>query len=192
MDHRIPPLNDTQDFNAYLRDTNGETGSVDPFQSPPRRYYEPTLTLMVRDPHWLFTYWEIPEGSAPGQLSLFQSDPFGRAQMIVDRLFVDDYGSYYMNVPRAGVHYVAELQWNGPNPGNLVSNLVRTPLSSPSAAEDENWLTLSKLHQWSYRGNFSGSSPGMWETRGEIWLAADHGGSPGMDRHNEGRKSDEE
>ncbi len=121
-------------------------------RSLPEYYGSNRLTLLPRDPYWLFAYWEVTPalvqslGELNGGLSRSR-----RVLRVRDRdrgVFRDievgnhTTGSWHIPVETAGNSYAAELGELLPD-GRfvtlLVSNTVRTPRDSISPVIDPRW-----------------------------------------------------
>ena len=84
----------------------------------PQEYGETRVSVLVRDPEWLFVFWEIASGArashglhpggeaSPLVLRLHDQSPGGR---VTDIPVNDLTSSWYVRVPVAGAAYVVEL-----------------------------------------------------------------------------------
>lgn len=127
----------------------------------PEAYGRLHVTLMVRDPRWLFAYWERTWPGPPFYLALYETNASGDRRHLLSRQSLSGNGSAYLPVPRGDRHYVAQLE---EAEGRLLatSNVVYTPPEGPSSIEDRLWLTLPALHRLAYGGWGEGSSPGLF------------------------------
>lgn len=146
----------------------------------PQRYNETVLTLMVRDPYWVYAYWSVSEYD---RLSVCRDHgpeawdacvKLLRVYDITDQ-GIDQHGdrmdigigdhatSWYINVPAANRVYCADIVIITPSGQELTlvrSNAVSTPRDGVSDALDEEWMVqteYSKLY-WMSAG-FGPSSP---------------------------------
>ena len=124
----------------------------------PERYDVDRLTLMVRDPHWLFCYWEL----RPALLAAARAEFPGPSWTVLRILHLDeaegvfdiwtiDIGgeaiSWYVNTGRPGARFRAELgltDADGRYRLLVASNTVRSPMDMPSARWDEEWVGVSR------------------------------------------------
>ncbi len=133
----------------------------------PSYYGDNKLVLMVRDPWWLFAYWElIPEEVSRRREEIPEEER--SASQFVMRVYdishidfdgsnahyyfdvVIPYGAerWYINVNAPGRSWVAEMGWLAPD-GKFYpvvrSNVVATPLDGPSWITDEEWAVPEEL-----------------------------------------------
>ncbi len=124
----------------------------------PKGYGLDRLTLMVRDPHWLYCYWELSpvvysearaEFSGPSW-TVLRVHLLDEADAIVDGW---EYGvgpdstSWYVNTARPGARFRAELglrDAGGQYRRLVASNTVAAPHDAPSERWDEEWVGLSR------------------------------------------------
>lgn len=187
------PLNDTADITRLLPE--GPVHATGP--RLPDRYRRPRLVLMVRDPHWLFAYWEWPaawektagaEASAddgPGRmlwLCVHETDAGGGALVPAEsRHRVGGAGRYYLRVAGMGRRYVVRLE-DERGSTLLTSNVVTTPRGCPAGEHEGAWLTREVLARW-LKGSGDATSPGIVteELSAHVqwsWLASGTGSSP--------------
>lgn len=117
----------------------------------PSKYGENRVTLLVRDPGWLYAYWEhigmpcVQDALYKSIVRLYMADGSGAYTRIVIDIPVEvEAGNWYVNVPSPNASYVAELG-HLYNDGTFLtlarSNIVFTPPASVSNVEDEEWAT---------------------------------------------------
>ncbi len=124
----------------------------------PERYDVDRLTLMVRDPHWLFCYWEL----RPALIAEARAEFPGPSWVVLRILHLDeaegvhdtwtiDIGSearsWYVNTGRPGGRFRAELgltDADGRYRLLVASNTVRAPMDTPSVRWDEEWVGVSR------------------------------------------------
>ncbi|MBN1586354.1 MAG: DUF4912 domain-containing protein [Candidatus Omnitrophica bacterium] len=136
------------------------------WESLPPRYGDHRIVLMVRDPWWLYTYWEVRPEEREQLVSkmLSQGDPPRSSVLrIYDVTGVNFTGSnanryfdlhvdesaenWYVDVGEPGRSFLVELGLLGVNGGfyPLVrSNRVSTPSFGPSDKVDEEWMCLEE------------------------------------------------
>lgn len=118
----------------------------------PEKYNETKIMMLLRDPAWAYTYWDIKEsdidavkvGAAEGTLLLRVYElraPEKQKSNINDffdiPLSMDD-NSWYINLPNQGVYYCVELILVSDEVEKPLccSNTVRSPLWEVGALED--------------------------------------------------------
>jgi hypothetical protein len=136
-----------------------------PFELP-SRYGETRIVALVRDPHWIFVYWEVREtskweGSRP-VLRLYEEG--GTYQQIEIN---DDADNWYIHTGKPNTTFWVELGRILPDGTYILiarSNLVTTPRDRVSEIVDEEWLLLAEQEKELYEKieALSGpSSPGL-------------------------------
>ncbi|MFA6549454.1 MAG: DUF4912 domain-containing protein, partial [Candidatus Margulisiibacteriota bacterium] len=115
----------------------------------PQGYGDNKAVLMVRDPYWLFTYWELRhKEKAEAQ------EKAGRGACECLRLYKNDVvcfdieiggmaNNWYVSVPEAGASYWIEIGFRSPDGRFFAvvrSNVVATPLDRMSDMIDEEWM----------------------------------------------------
>lgn len=169
--------------------TQASTGEISVEQrfTIPTSYGDDRIVLMVKDPWWLYAYWEIQprtERAVRGQLLphevsglqsiLRVSDVSGREfpEQPAHRSF--DVGlsglatNWYLQTNEPGREFIVEIGLLA-NTGRFLllarSNRVRTPRFGPSEAIDEAWMTTDEAY-WKLFGVSAGvgigSSPTAW------------------------------
>lgn len=174
------PQSDQQDA-ARLLPTH--PGVVDAPELP-EGYGRPCLTLMVKDPHSLFAYWELKPGESfpsyggPLWLSVYEIDEAqDHERSLAARHPVPPIGRYHLQVPHGGRSYVAQLE-NDVGQALLQSNVVSTPPGKPSDEAGAFWMGLGAFSHW-FRSEPGGpSSPGLEKSTATRWLTAGTGSSP--------------
>jgi hypothetical protein len=164
-----------------------ESPELDEDFTYPETYGENAITLMVRDPYWLFTYWEFaPELRAElagriGEETLLSSRLVLRVYDVtgVDPDHANEYRdidiapaarNWYINVMRVEREYCVDVGLITPDGEFVViarSNRVALPPVGPSDVIDEEWVTLESLeevYRRVERGPTSGS--GGWGSGG--------------------------
>lgn len=149
-DHPIPPGAGTP---------HHDTPSMEEFPIP-HRYGEDRMVLLVRDPWWLFSYWELTEsreregmrslesaGLTKDRLVLRVYDVTGASLAEPNSFFDIEIGSYadnwYIDVGSPDREWVAEVglrAHGGRFFALLTSNTVRTPAFGVSDLLDEEWM----------------------------------------------------
>ncbi|MCP4547740.1 MAG: DUF4912 domain-containing protein [bacterium] len=151
----------------------------------PEAYGENRITLMVRDPRWLFCYWEV----TPRLLATARAEFDGPSRKVlrVHMLDADDHvfdgweqgvsdraSNWYLQSNRPGTRFRIELGLtddSGRYIRLVISNTVVTPIDSPSEKWNEEWVGLSR-ETWEYLERasrpFPGSLAGMDFSRTEL------------------------
>ncbi|MGB4164021.1 MAG: DUF4912 domain-containing protein [Bacillota bacterium] len=184
--HKSPELDRQSPSSPTPAEFRGRTEITSPIpEDPPeyripQRYNETILTLMVRDPYWIYAYWSVSEQDKQrvcrdyGRDAWSKSIKLLRVYDVTDGVLGDirsrmDIGigdeatSWYINVPAANRTYCADITIITPTGRELVlarSGLVSTPRDRISDVTDEEWMVLSgfdKLY-WMSAG-FGPSSP---------------------------------
>lgn len=152
---------------------------------------------MVRDPWWVFAYWEIrPDDEARlrarigaaawdgGQSILRVYDVTGAApddlpaQGAQDIVLRDWANNWYIHVGRPNREWlvaVGRLTAEGVFHPLVCSNRVTTPRSGPSDVIDENWLSLEEDY-WKLFGVAGGCGIGKSSLEVQQWWARQHVG----------------
>lgn len=153
----------------------------------PETYGETTIVLMVRDPYWLYAYWELEAGVETELAARIGRETLRRSRVVLrvyDVTGVDpDHAvshhdidvapgtrNWYINVMRVERDYCVDLGVITPDGAFIVvarSNKVSLPPIGPSDVIDEKWVTveaLSDLYELPGGGPSSGS--GGWGAGG--------------------------
>lgn len=151
----------------------------------PWGYNESRITVMVRDPHWLHSYWELPEWKLDEMKSLMGHGVFSRSKRIIrvydvtgkkftglnaNRSFDIEVGgdsrNWYVNTGEPDRSYCIDLGYLTPEGKFYVaarSNIVTTPPDGMSDVIDEEWLTIDWERIYAMSGGF-----GIGRSSGEI------------------------
>ncbi|MFZ5642130.1 MAG: DUF4912 domain-containing protein [Bacillota bacterium] len=150
----------------------------DPVPELPHSYGVNRLVLMVRDPYWLYAYWEVTATKMDEITTLYGPDIWDSSRAVLrvyDVTGIDFNGNnaissfdcsldsaidqWYINVPSANRSYCVDLGRLLPN-GSFItilrSNLVTTPRDNLSDRLDEEWMWIEGLY---YRHQLGVSSP---------------------------------
>ncbi len=128
----------------------------------PQGYGQDKAVLMVRDPYWMYAYWEITS-SKIGSLKAQHGEQIVNASRLVLRLLdinggtaeapnniqtIDITGgtnNWYLQAPSSDCSYCVEIGFLTPDGRFLLiarSNAVHTPRAGVSDVYDEQWMTL--------------------------------------------------
>jgi hypothetical protein len=166
-----------------------ESTDLDEGYAYPETHGENAMALMVRDPYWLYAYWEFaPELRGElvariGEEALLRSRTVLRVYDVTGTEPENPVGHYdidvapearnwYINVPRVEREYCVDVGLIAPDGSFIViarSNRVSLPPVGPSDEVDEEWVTIDGLkefyvHHDVRRGPSSGS--GGWGSGG--------------------------
>ncbi|MDD5130208.1 MAG: DUF4912 domain-containing protein [Candidatus Omnitrophica bacterium] len=172
---------------SYAQNTYAPAAKV---QELPSFYDQDKLVLQVRDPRWLHSYWELRDKTIQGLKSKL-GDDFSRAKKVLrvydvtninfngsnaNRFFdiqINDFASsWYIDTDGPGRAWCVDLGLMLPD-GRFItilrSNVVQTPLDSPSWVTDEEWIIPDEMFARLYGMGFGlgKSSPvgGAWQER---------------------------
>lgn len=114
----------------------------------PEAYGVPRLILMVKDPHWIFAYWESPpQSEEPLWLWAYETDPRGEILRELSGLQVAPVDRCYLHVPEGGRYYRAAIR-DARGRTILTSNVIFTPPGRPSSLMDGDGLLYTLLEGW--------------------------------------------
>jgi hypothetical protein len=153
----------------------------------PETHGEDLIALMVRDPYWLFAYWEFSPDLNDRLLNRLDEETLRNSRLVLrvyDVTGVDAENpvgyhdidvapgarDWYINVTHVESDYCTDIGLILPDGSFLViarSNRVSLPPIGPSAEVDEQWVTLESLgeiYSLTERGPTSGS--GGWGSGG--------------------------
>ena len=154
--------------------------------SIPNSYGDDRILLMVKDPWWLFAYWEIrPETERAARSQLLPQEVAGlqsvlRVYDVTGVEFPSQPANRSFDISLSGLAMNWYIQTNAPNSSFIVdiglltqrgrflllarSNRVTTPRFGPSEIIDEAWMTSDEAY-WKLFGaatGIGGSSPSGW------------------------------
>jgi len=153
----------------------------------PSRYGRDTMVLAVRDPWWLYTYWEVID-STWDKLRVDLKEEFYKAKRVLriydvsniifngsnansffDIQIRDDAFSWYIDIGTPGKSWCVDLGLllnNGRFITILRSNVVETPLDGPSWITDEEWMIpddmFARLYGMGFGLGRSSPAGGVW------------------------------
>lgn len=138
-------------------------GFVDRGAPLPEGYGETRIVLLPRDPHWMYTYWEITEQTAREIKAKYGEEIFvtaqhtlrmhevvdgdGRSLRYVDVGIFLDAKNWYLRADKEKSSWFVELGLKTVD-GNFIvlakSNIIRLPSASVSGVMDERWVTVKE------------------------------------------------
>jgi len=153
----------------------------------PRQYGETKITVLVRDPRWVYAYWEITPQAFDGARRQLGAE-FNSAKMALrvydisnikfngsnargffDILINQYTDNWYIETGAPGESFCVDVGYVLPD-GRFItiarSNAVRTPLEGPSDITDEEWMVPEDMFARLYGMGFG------W---GEVHLSAKPG-----------------
>ncbi|HZR45277.1 MAG TPA: DUF4912 domain-containing protein [Candidatus Manganitrophaceae bacterium] len=128
-----------------------------PYAEIPREYRENRIVLLVRDPEWVYAYWEVTP-DAMGEANRRLADSEARLTLRVyditemkDLTYFWDIevyqriGNWYIDVGRPDRTYLVDVGMKSGSGGFATiarSNAGHTPPNAPSSRFDEEWWTV--------------------------------------------------
>ncbi len=159
-------------------------------QDIPYQYDQDKIVLQVRDPHWVHAYWELKSQTLEGLKARLGDDFFhakkvlrvydvtnivfngSNANSFFDLQVNDFANSWYINTNGPGRAFCVDLGLmlaDGRFITIVRSNVVQTPIDSPSWITDEEWMIPDDMFARLYGMGFGlgKSSPvgGAWQER---------------------------
>jgi len=143
----------------------------------PQGYGDNRITIMVRDPYWIYAYWEL-NGKRIGEIRGELSEKFEQSRLI---LRIYDTGNWnffdigvssgaqnwYINVGRPNTSFCVDIGFLTPD-GTFIaaarSNIVMTPRDRMSDVIDEEWMIPDWERMYGLSGGF-GIGKGSLEMR---------------------------
>jgi len=149
----------------------------------PLKYGDNRITLLVRDPFWIYSYWEISDSRLNEIINIITTSEFNRSKKILRVYDVSDINfdgtnawsyfdlgvnyesqNWYVNVPACARSYCVEIGFLTPS-GRFIaaarSNIVTTPSDRMSDVIDEQWMSIDYDRIYALSGGFSiGKSSG--------------------------------
>jgi len=169
----------------------------------PHGYNEDKIVLMVRDPYWAFTYWEVTPARIEKEKAWFGWNSklcvriyditgvqFNGTNAIgyIDQEVFERTGNWYFDLGRPTHSFCAELGLLTPEGRFLTlarSNYINMPRDGVSDVLDEEWMLLEEDF-WKLYGFPGGSSPQLQELWKRMRL---HGiTSPGMSSRDKAKR----
>jgi hypothetical protein len=159
-----------------------------PQRDLPPEYGDTKIVLLVRDPEWVFAYWELNDETR-AQYSIPRT---GQARRLVLRVynitgrdwprenaqyFFDiDVGPYannwYIRVPESDAQWVAELgvfDEQGEYVPIVASNVVHTPRDGMSPETDEQWMVIEETFRKLFESSGGTRIRDGWRGSEELW-----------------------
>ena len=165
LEAEVPDMQQAVEESKYF------TGQPEPpvFGIPaelPYHYNDDKVALLVRDPHWVYSYWEVTPrkldmaraelGDGQGALALRVYDVTdlffdgANAHSFYDIGVYDTVGDWYVNTGEPGRSFIMDLGLKAPD-GRFItlarSNAIRTPRDTVSDVLDEEWVIAEEQFQ---------------------------------------------
>ena len=134
----------------------------------PNEYHTTRIVLMVKDPEWIYTYWEV----SPSKRAELQIDYDQMVLRVYDVTGINFDGNnahkyfdispdgiatnWYIHVPLPERDYCVDLGYYDSERNFCIiarSNIVSVPRNGVSDAFDEEWMSIEELYQLSGGGN---------------------------------------
>lgn len=168
-----------------------QTFPLDQYHELPQGYNETKLIAIVRDPYWIYVYWDIASPTIEFVQNIYRRNngirSILRVHDITDIEFSGDNSNYYwdtdiildarnwyLNINDPNRVYVVDLALVD-NFGNYYliarSNIFRMPLDGPSHIIDERWMTVDfdEIYEISGGKEIGLSSGEVRKRRAQIW-----------------------
>ena len=157
---------ETSKYELFTESEQIDRGQIDTFDASeiPLGYGDDKIVLMVRDPYWLYSYWEVTAGKKEEIRQTVGDHEYNGGKMVL-RIYdvtdvrfdgtnshhffdihVGDFAqNWYINAPGANRAYIADLGYLTRS-GQFVliarSNCVTTPRDTFSDVVDEEWMIV--------------------------------------------------
>jgi len=154
----------------------------------PPEYGDTKIVLLVRDPEWVFAYWEvndetrerygIPRSGHNRRMVLRVYNVTGRnwptegAQYFFDIDISPYANNWYIKVPETDAEWVAELgifDEQGEYVPVVASNVVRTPRDTMSPDTDAEWMVIEETFRKIYESSGGLRIRDGWRGSEELW-----------------------
>ena len=151
----------------------------------PQGYSDCRITLLVRDPYWIYSYWELPNWKLDEMRSLMGHDAFSRAKKILrvydvsgvnftgmnanktfDIHLSGDAKNWYVNIGEPNRSWCIDIGFLTSDGKFYVaarSNIISTPRDGMSDEIDEEWMTIDWEKIYALSGGF-----GLGKSSGDI------------------------
>ncbi len=159
-----------------------------PERDLPPEYGDTKIVLLVRDPEWVFAYWEIndetrqryelPRTGFRKRLVLRMYNVTGRKwpEEKAQYFFDIDVGPYannwYIRVPESDASWVGELgvfEDNGEYVPIVASNVVHVPREGMSPETDEEWMVIEETFRKIFESSGGTRIRDGWRGSEELW-----------------------
>lgn len=157
---------------------------------PPDNYGDNRIVLMVRDPEWLFAYWEIQKDAMDSVLNMLGNMAHSaklalRVYDVTDIIFDGNNAHKYYDIEVTGgarnwyIHvgepdrsFCVDIGFLAPD-GTFHtlcrSNVVRTPRAGVSEVVDEKWMGIEEIYEKVFAPMGLGISESVFERAHKGW-----------------------
>jgi len=163
-----------------------ETPELDASFVLPQGYGEDAITLMIRDPYWLYAYWELTQERGRELRDILGEDEFATSRLVLrvydvtgtdmsapnEHYDIDvspESRNWYVNVMRVERDYSVDIGVIAPDGSFILiarSRRVSLPPIGPSAVIDEEWVTVDALGHIYRQAEEPPDSVSSWWGRG--------------------------
>lgn len=126
----------------------------------PERYFDDYVKLLIRDPYYIFSYWEITNETKNKYLAelgddaklilrVFKGYPSSKNEVFTDIHNIWDVSSFHINVNSPNTPFFVQIGYIKDNTFHpiMTSNFVVTPRDNYSDALDEDWMALEEYYR---------------------------------------------
>lgn len=126
----------------------------------PEKYFDNNIYLLVRDPYYIFSYWEIKEETKNEYLSrlgnnvklalrVFKGCPDSDNKIFGDIYNIWEIGSHHICVNSPNTYFFTQIGYMKDNTFYplMTSNCVKTPRDNYSDTLDEDWMALEEYYR---------------------------------------------
>jgi hypothetical protein len=159
-----------------------------PMAELPPEYGDTKVVLLVRDPEWVFAYWELSEETRARYgvpREGFHKRLVLRVYNVTGRKWPEDKAQYcfdidvgpyannwYIRVPESDASWVAELgviEEDGTYVPIVASNVAHVPRQAMSAEMDEQWMVIEETFRKIYESSGGFRLHDGWRGSEELW-----------------------
>lgn len=188
VEQRETPLVAPTDVREHFVETLHPLPAPPPERDLPQEYGDTKIVLLVRDPEWVFAYWELndetrqryelPRTGFRKRLVLRMYNITGRKwpEEKAQYFFDIDVGPYannwYIRVPESDATWVGELgvfEDNGEYVPIVASNVVHVPREGMSPETDEEWMVIEETFRKIYESSGGTRIRDGWRGSEELW-----------------------
>ena len=163
-----------------------ETPELDASFVLPQGYGEDAITLLIRDPYWLYAFWELTQERGRELRDILGEDEFATSRLVLrvydltgtdmsapnEHYDIDvspESRNWYVNVLRVERDYSVDIGVIAPDGSFILiarSSRVSLPPIGPSSVIDEEWVTVDELGHIYRQADEPPDSESSWWGRG--------------------------
>ncbi len=163
-----------------------ETAELDASFVLPQGYGEDAITLLIRDPYWLYAFWELTQERGRELRDILGEDEFAGSRLVLrvydltgtdvsapnEHYDIDvspESRNWYVNVLRVERDYSVDIGVIAPDGSFILiarSSRVSLPPIGPSSVIDEEWVTVDALGHIYRQADEPPDSESSWWGRG--------------------------